>query len=63
MLKEKKLSLLYWAEVVATAVYILNPSTMKVLKFKTPVEALTEDKSQVDHIRVFGCLAYVYIDS
>lgn len=37
--------------------------TTKALKFKTLVEALIGEKPQVDHFKVFGCLAYVYIDS
>lgn len=47
---------------MATSVYILNHSATSALKLRTPSEALTGMKPRVDHFKIFGCLAYVYID-
>lgn len=62
MLKEMKMPSQYWPEAVATSVYILNRSATSALKLITPFEALTGMKPSMDHFKVFGCLAYVYID-
>lgn len=62
-MQEKKLSLEYWAEAIATDVYILNLLPTKALNFQTLFEALTWSKPHVDHLRVFGCLVYRHIDS
>ena len=59
MLKEKILPLVLWGETVNTSVYLLNRSPLKSLEGKTPYEAWTRIKPNVDHLRVFGCLAHV----
>ena len=52
----------YWAEAVATATYLRNRTTMSALKEnKTPYEKWYERKSDVSHLRVFGCVAYTHI--
>ena len=59
MLKEKQLPRVFWGEVVNTSVYLLNRSPTKSLEGKTPYEAWSRIKPNVDHLRVFGCLAHV----
>ena len=61
MLAEAKLPRRFWAEAVATAVYLRNRSPTTAVKGMTPFEALTGEKPQVDTLRVFGCLAYAHI--
>eukprot|EP01018_Ginkgo_biloba_P020396 Gb_28242 [translate_table: standard] len=61
MLKSKNLPNDYWAEAVATTVYILNRSPTKSVKNITPKEAWSGHKPSVTHFRVFGCVAYVHI--
>ncbi|GJT11600.1 retrovirus-related pol polyprotein from transposon TNT 1-94, partial [Tanacetum coccineum] len=48
----------FWAEGVATAVYLLNISPMKVVWNETPYEASCGNKPSVSHLRVFGCICY-----
>jgi hypothetical protein len=59
MLKAKGLSGMFWAEVVAVAVYVLNRSPTKGVVGKTPYEIWHGKKSTVHHLRTFGCIAYV----
>ena len=61
MLQTKGLSNIYWAEAIRTAVYILNRSSTSSLDGITPFEAWYEKRSNVNHFRVFGCLAYVHL--
>jgi hypothetical protein len=62
MLKCKKLPNKFWAEAVATAVYVLNISPTKSVWNKTPFEAWFERKPGVSHLRVFGCIAYAFFN-
>jgi hypothetical protein len=48
--------------VSATAVYLQNRSPRRVLGKKTPAEAFTGRRSNVDHIRVFGCVIAQFVD-
>ena len=56
MLKEKGLPNTFWAEVVYTAIYILNRCLTKSVKDKTPIEAWNEKKPSAKHLRVFGSI-------
>ena len=48
-----------WAEAINTAVYILNRVTNSRNPEKTPYELWTGRKPRLDHLRVFGCDAYM----
>ena len=61
MLLDTKLSKKYWAESVSTAVYLKNCCPTKAVTGKTPYEAWFGQKPRVDHLRVFGCDAYVHV--
>ncbi|KAL0410958.1 UNVERIFIED_CONTAM: Retrovirus-related Pol polyprotein from transposon TNT 1-94 [Sesamum latifolium] len=63
MLKGKGVPNLYWAEVVHTAVHILNRSPTKAVRNKTPFKAWYKKKPVVDHFKIFGCIAYALIPS
>ncbi|XP_063049961.1 uncharacterized protein LOC134444635 [Engraulis encrasicolus] len=56
MLADAKLPQKFWAEALATAVYLRNRSPTKAVADMTPYEAWT-----VSHLRVFGCDAYAHI--
>ncbi|CAL5412844.1 unnamed protein product [Camellia sinensis] len=58
MLQAKGLSNGFWAEAVATSVYLLNLSPTRAVMNRTPVEAWRGTKPSVSHLRVFGCIAY-----
>jgi hypothetical protein len=45
---------------VGTACYLVNRSPSSALDDKTPHDVWTEEKPYLQHIRVFGCDAYVH---
>ena len=61
MLSDAKLPKCFWAEALATAVYLRNRSPTNAVQGKTPHEAWTNEKSSVDHLKVFGCLCYSHV--
>lgn len=61
MLADSGLPKLFWAEALATAVYLRNRCPTKSVEGKTPFEALCCHKPKVGHLRVFGCTAYSHI--
>uniref|UniRef100_A0A251SKN6 Putative zinc finger, CCHC-type n=1 Tax=Helianthus annuus TaxID=4232 RepID=A0A251SKN6_HELAN len=61
MMNAKELPTCYWAEAVACATYILNRTVTKTRPNITPYEAWNGNKPNVEHLKVFGCLAYVHI--
>jgi hypothetical protein len=61
MLNEKNLPNYFWAEALATAVYIMNRTPTAAVHGMTPEEKFTGKKPDVSHLRVFGCIAYVHV--
>jgi transposase InsO family protein len=61
MLKQSGLSDRFWGEALKTAVYLKNLSPTKALKGMVPYHAWTGVKPNVEHLKVFGCSAYVHI--
>jgi hypothetical protein len=61
MLKAKQIPKEFWAEAVATAVYILNRCPTKSVREKTPEEAWSRRRPSIRHLRVFGCIAYAHV--
>jgi hypothetical protein len=59
MMKTKGLSGIFWAEAVATIVYVLNRSRTKGVAGMTPYEAWYGRKSVVHHLRPFSCIVHV----
>ena len=51
----------YWAEVVNTAVYIMNRTPTAAVHDVTPEEKYSGKKPDLSHLKVFGCIAYVHI--
>ena len=51
----------FWAEAVATAVYLKNLSPTKALPDMTPEEAWSGSRPSVSHLRSFGCKAYAHV--
>jgi hypothetical protein len=51
----------FWAEAVGTTSYLVNRSTSSVLDDKTPHEVWSTKKTSLQHLRVFGCDAYVHV--
>ena len=61
MMKAKGLPAYFWAEAVATAVYILNLSPTRVVRNRAPYEAWTGRRPTVSHLKFFGCVAYALV--
>src|SRR6266540_5709751 len=61
MLYEAQLPPLLWGEALATQIHVWNCLPMSSLKGMTPYEAWFKQKPDVSHLRVWGCLAYVFI--
>ena len=60
MLLDADLPHKFWAEAVSTAAYLRNRSPTTATDV-TPHEAWHGQKPRVQHLRVFGCTAYVHI--
>lgn len=61
MLSHAKLPKIFWAEAVATAAYIQNRLPTPVLNRETPYQKWCEKKPDVNHMKVFGCIAYAHV--
>jgi len=57
------LSLQFWAEAMGTFVYLPNRSPMATNEGRTPYELFYRVKSDVEHIRTFGCMVKVVLPS
>ena len=64
MLLDANLSNAYWAEAVNTAAYTVSQKSQSdqgSSRKKTPFEAWYGKKPNVEHLKVFGCMAYAHI--
>ena len=61
MLTDSELPKTFWAEALATAIYLQNRSPTKPVEGKTPYEAVYGENPNVGHLKVFGHSAYSYV--
>ena len=61
MLFDSKLPHRFWVEALSTAVYLRNRSPTRAVQGLTPFEEWIKVKLQVEHLRVFGCVAYTHV--
>lgn len=61
MLLDAKLPHKFWAEAISTATFLRNRSPTSAVEGTTPHQAWYGQKPRVDHLRVFGCVAYVHV--
>ncbi|KAK9185556.1 hypothetical protein WN943_025912 [Citrus x changshan-huyou] len=61
LLINSKLPRNLWAEAVSTASYLVNKSPSSAIGFKTPEELWSGRPGKYEHLRVFGCPAYVHV--
>ncbi|KAE8676962.1 cytochrome P450 71A9-like [Hibiscus syriacus] len=52
-----------WAEAINTAAYLINCGPSVPLDDGIPEEAWSKKEINLSHLRVFGCISYVHIDS
>jgi hypothetical protein len=55
------LSRSYWGEAVNTAIYLKIKSLTSAVQGKTPYEAWTGEKANLNNLHVFGCTVYVHV--
>ena len=58
---EKNMPHHFWAEVVNTAMYIMNMTPTAAVHDVTPEEKYTGTKPNLSHLKVFGYIAYVHV--
>ena len=51
----------FWVEAVSTTCYLVNRSPSSALDDTTPHEVWSRKKPSLQHLRVFGCDAYVHV--
>ena len=59
MMQESNITQTFWAEVVHTAVHILNKAHLRPNSDKTPYELLHGKPASIKHFRVFGSKCYI----
>ncbi|GAB2287662.1 hypothetical protein Dimus_037947 [Dionaea muscipula] len=50
----------FWGEALNTAAYLINRSPSTVLNFKCPAEIWNNRPPNLDHLRIFGCSAFMH---
>ena len=53
----------FCADVVSTAAYLINQGSFVPMEFKIPEEVWSDKEAKFSHLKVFGCISYVHIDS
>lgn len=61
MLYTKDIPTKLWAEAINTAIYILNRTPTSQTPSSTPYEVWTGKKCELNHVKTFGCEAYMHI--
>jgi hypothetical protein len=61
MLNGVELGQEFWAKAVGIACYLVNRSPSSVLDDKTPHKVWTSQTPSLEHLRVFGCDAFVHV--
>ena len=51
----------FWSFAVRLAVYVYNRTPLIRAEYKTPFELWYRKQPDINHLRVFGCLAYVHV--
>ena len=60
MLAEAGLEKKFWAEAASTTVYLINNTPSASIGFKIPEEVWSSVMVEFNHLRRFGCVAYVH---
>jgi hypothetical protein len=61
MIHDQDLPMHLWEEATRTTVYVRNRLSHSALGFKTPEEMFSGKKSEVSHLKIFGCSLFVHI--
>ena len=61
MLSAHNIPFRFWGEAINTAMHIRNRTPNASIKFKTPYELWYGRKPSLNHLRIFGCTAWVHV--
>jgi transposase InsO family protein len=61
MLHDEAFPLFLWVEACGIAIYLQNKNPHRVLETKTPEEAFTRRRLDVEHLCIFGCFTYSHV--
>jgi transposase InsO family protein len=61
MIHDQDLPMCLWAEAAMAVVYVQNRLSHSALGLKTPEEMFTGKKSEVSHLKIFGCPVFIHI--
>ena len=61
MLNQSGMPKIFWKEAAATAYYVVNRSPYTFLDFKVPEQVWSGYPPSYEHLKPFGCLAYVHV--
>ena len=53
----------FWADAISTVVYLINREPSVPIEFRLPREVWSGKEVKFFHLKVFGCVSYVHIDS
>nr|CAN73703.1 hypothetical protein VITISV_000540 [Vitis vinifera] len=53
----------FWVDAVSTAAYLINRGPSIPMEFKLPEKVWSGKEVKFSHLKVFGCVSYVHIDS
>ena len=53
----------FWADAVNIAAYLINQGPLVPMEFRIFEEVWSSKKVKFSHLKVFGCISYVHIDS
>ncbi|WP_416514659.1 integrase catalytic domain-containing protein, partial [Klebsiella pneumoniae] len=53
----------FWKFAISTACFLINRTPSRLLNYKCPLSVLTSHDPKLNFLKVFGCTAYVWIDS
>jgi hypothetical protein len=61
MIHDQYLPMCLWAEATMVVVYVQNRLSHSTLGLKTLEEMFTGKKSEVIHLKIFGCPVFIHI--
>jgi hypothetical protein len=50
----------FWSDAVLTAIYLINRLPSTKLDYKSPLEIFYQEKININHLKVFGCICFVH---
>ncbi|RVW88928.1 Retrovirus-related Pol polyprotein from transposon TNT 1-94 [Vitis vinifera] len=53
----------FWTDAVSTVAYLINRGPSVPMEFRLPEEVWSGKEVKFSHLKVFGCISYVHIDS